>query len=63
MRFKKKRHNWKEWVVAILVYLCFFGVPIWLLMIALITEKAVVWMILFAWMCISYSIIRRVENA
>ena len=62
MKFRKKRHNWKELVVAGLVVISFIGVPVWLLAICLITESFWMWLVLMVWVSVSYRVAWRVEN-
>lgn len=61
MVFKKKLRI-QDALLAAGVVLLFVGVPIWLFMIGLITGSVPVWLILFVWVWVSYSIIRRFEN-
>jgi hypothetical protein len=42
--------------------LIFFGVPVWMFVIALITESVALWLLLICWLLVSYSIAWRVEN-
>lgn len=58
----KRRHNWKEWGIAALVVIMSIGVPIWLLVVALITESVLMWLFLILYVLVGYSIAWRVEN-
>lgn len=61
MNIKKKRSLW-ELLRAALVVLFFFGVPVWLLVIAMITESAGWCIALIGWVLISWLIAGRCEK-
>lgn len=60
MNIKKKR-SFRDLLRAALVVLFFIGVPVWLLMIALITDSALAAGALLCWCLISWIAGRRFE--
>lgn len=61
MNFKKKR-SFRDLLRASLVILIFFAVPLWVFVIAAITECLVAWICLLVWVCISYLLSGRIEK-
>ena len=61
MVFKKKRRV-RDLLRAALVILLCVGVPIWLLMIAMITQDALVCLFMMDWCFVSYLVSWMVEN-
>lgn len=60
MNFKKKR-SFRDLLRAALVVLFFIGVPVWLLMIALITDSVIAAGGLICWCLITWIVGRRFE--
>lgn len=60
MNFKKKR-SFRDLLVAALVVLLFIGIPVWLLMIALITGSAAWGFVLIGYVSVSCIVGRRFE--
>lgn len=60
MNFKKKR-SFRDLLRAALVVLLFIGVPVWLLMIALITGSADVCICMIAYVSVAWIVGRRFE--
>ena len=61
MNIKKKRSLWELLRAALVVLFC-FGVPVWLLVVAMITESAGWCIALIGWVLISWFISGRVEK-
>ena len=58
----KKKPRFRLIVRVSLVVLAFFGVPVWLFVVGLITDSVLVWGVLLFWLFVSYYICWRVEN-
>lgn len=61
MNFKKKRSFWELLRAGLVVLFCFV-VPVWLLVVAMITESAGWCVALIGWALISWIIFGRVEK-
>lgn len=61
MVFKKKRRI-RDLLFSAFIIFVFFGIPLWIFMVALILDSAALWVVLLLWVSVSYCISGRIEK-